>query len=159
MANGKSSFQTALDLAATTRNYSPSRAPLQATRRRARFSCTGLGGTDEHYFELGSLALPGCRIVPEECKLRYTGTGTIDAKFTLKKVNAAGDTVVDISAATATIAALTAVTALAKPTGTLDTVELAETDSLRLYVTDGAGADAVVPTTAVVIVEVVYDVE
>ncbi|MEN3940674.1 hypothetical protein WJU23_05215 [Prosthecobacter sp. SYSU 5D2] len=154
-----STYQTSLLAAAAGRTFSPNKGVLHATRRRARFECVGIGGLLEHYFDLGSLAIPGCRVVPEECRLRFTGTGTIDAKFTLKKVNADGDAVVDLSAATSTIAALTAAVSLAKPSGTLDTVELATDDMLRLYVTDGAGSDAVVPTTASVIVEVVYDVE
>lgn len=160
MGSLNSDFQAASILAAASRNYSPSRAPLAATRRRARFTWTADGSrADGDTVVLGSLALPGCRIIPEECRIRGTGSVNPAVKFTLEKTDSAGANPVALSAQTAEVTSPTATTTFALPSAGGDTVALAETDLLKLVLNYGTGTTLTLAATNTFVVEVVYDVE
>lgn len=156
MANGTSTLRTALDAAQTTRNGAVSFDGVQATRRVYRDSVVGLGNhSNNEYFDLMGLGLPGARIVPEECRLRFSGSGTVDFKARLQKVASDG-TATNLSAATPTISALTAAIAIASTDGgPLPLIE--PTDRLRLLLLTGASA-VTIPDTATIHIEVAYDV-
>ena len=160
MANTKSIYQLAVDLAATTRNYSPSRAPLHQTRRQALFSLVPTGTHSEaDIIPLGSLGMPGCRVVPEECRIRGTGETTMAVKFTLGKTDSAGDNFVALSAQTAQVTDPVVTTGFAIPTAGGAPPELAETDILVLKVNYGTGTTLTLDAASTQQIEVGYTVE
>jgi hypothetical protein len=157
MANGNSDYQTAVNAAAKSRTTTPNDDNIALARLQARFVLTGLGTeTTGQYHVLGCLKTYGARVIPEQVRLRFTGSGTVDFKVQLVKVNAAG-TQVALSAVSGNITALTAVVALTAIGGTPigDTVELAQTDELRLVFTTGS-ATVAFPATAGIVAEVAY---
>lgn len=157
----KSTEQTAIESADLRSVVNLDQRTLE--KRVARFNVTGTGTVDTaSYFDLGQLVgIAGAKIIPEECRLRYSGTGTPDVKFTLKKANAAeqasaGDgTITTLSAASSTISALTAVTAFVAVATAGTDYSVDATDMLRLYITTGASL-CTLPTTTKVEVEITY---
>lgn len=132
------------------------RTGLQLMQRRAVFHYVPKATeVTTEYIVLGSLGIDDARIDPARSVLRFTGTGTIDFKATLKKLSTTG-TQTNISAVTATIAALTAPIPLAAPIGAGDLVTLDQTDKLILTLTTGATA-VTLPVTAGIIAEIAYD--
>jgi hypothetical protein len=132
------------------------RTGLQLVRRTAVFHYTPAATeVNTEYLVLGSLGIDDARIVPSASILRFTGTGTIDAKFTLKKLSTAA-VQTTISAATATVAALTAPVVLAAPVAAGDLVVLDQSDKLILTFTTGASA-VTLPITMGIIAEIAYD--
>lgn len=160
MANTKSSYQLAVDLAAATRNYSPSIAPLHQTRRQARFSIVPTGTHSEgDIIPLGSLGLPTCRVIPEESRVRGTGSTTMAVKFTLGKTNSEGANFVALSALTAQVTDPVVTTAFAIPTAGGAPPELADGDILALKVTYGTGTTLTLAAASTLQVEVGYTAE
>ena len=160
MADKNSTYQAAVVLSTTSRNYSPSLAPIQATQRVARFSWTAdADHADGDEITLGSLGLTGCRVIPELCRIRGTGSGTSAVKFTLQKTDSAGANAVALSAQTAQVTSATATTTLAIPSAGGDTVELASSDLLKLVLNYGTGATLTLAATNTYVVEVAYTVE
>jgi hypothetical protein len=67
------------------------RSGLQLVRRTAVFHYTPTAAeVTTEWLVLGALGIDDARIVPSATIIRFTGTGTIDAKFTLKKLSTAG---------------------------------------------------------------------
>lgn len=160
MANTKSSYQLAVDLAATTRNYSPSIAPIHQSRRQARFNVVPTGTHSEaDIIPLGSLGLSGCRVIPEECRIRGTGATTMAVKFTLGKTDSAGENFVALSAVTAQVTDPVVTTAFTIPTAGGAPPELAVGDILALKVTYGTGTTLTLAAASTQQVEVGYTVE
>jgi hypothetical protein len=159
MANGKSDWQTALEAAANAKTGTPNRDNLGLVKRVARFIVTTLGNeVNGNYHILGTLQAKGARVVVEETRLRFTGSGTIDFKAQLKKVNTSG-TAVSLSDPTARLQALTAAITLAPIAGTPigDSVSLAADDELRLYFAYGTGTtEPTIPANVGIVVEVTY---
>lgn len=156
MATYYSTYQTA-QRGAHARDVRPDRSQLALQRRVAQFKWTGAAGlANAEYVVLGQLGIPGARIVADQCKIRYEGSGTLDVKFTLQKRDNAG-TATALTAITGNIAAVTAATSLANIANAAgNTPTVAIDDTLELLLSTGATA-VTVPTTATVIVEVVYD--
>jgi len=159
MANSTSTYQAGI-LAAVGASFSPSKAPLTRKRRTAVFQINIVGShATGDYYDLGQLNTAGVRIHPESCKLRFGGSGSVDFKAQLKKVDAVtGANAVALTAVSAEINATSAAISLAAPDGS-NTVLLAVDDMLRLYVTYGTGTTITIPSTLIVYVEVAYDVE
>lgn len=155
MATYYSTYQTA-QRGAHARDVRPDRSQLAMQRRVAQFKWTGAAGLlNADTVVLGQLGIPGARIVADQCKIRYEGSGTLDVKFTLQKRDNAGAATA-LTAITGNIAAVTAATSLANVSGAGNTPTVAIDDTLELLLSTGAAA-VTVPTTATVIVEVVYD--
>ncbi len=160
MATTKSSYQLAVDLAATTRNYSPSRAPLHQARRQARFNFVPTAShADGDVVPLGSLGLPGCRVIPEECRIRGTGGTTMAVKFTLGKTDKDGNNYVALSAQTAQVTDPVVTTGLTIPSAGGAPPELAETDILVLKLNYGTGTTLTLAAASTQQIEVGYTVE
>ncbi len=160
MPSINSDYQASLNLAATTVNYSPSRAPLHAVLRTARFTFTAdADRADGDTVKLGSLALPGARVIPELCRIRGTGSGTTAVKFTLQKTDSAGANAVALSAQTSQVTSAVATTTLAIPTAGGAPVELAETDLLKLVLNYGTGSTLTLAATNTYTVEIGYTVD
>lgn len=161
MANGLSDWQAAIAAAEYAKSGTPNGDVLALSKRVARFTLTGLGNeANEAYHVLGTLQAKGARVIPEECRVRFLGTGTPNLKMQLKKVNAAG-TAVALSAETAqvtfNVASAAVVQTLSGVTGAgVDTVSLNAGDELRLYLTYGTGTTLTLPTTTKMVVEVTY---
>lgn len=153
-------YQAAVVLAATSRNYSPSRAPLTAPARVARFTFTANDAfADGDKVTLGSLGLKNARVIPELCRIRGTGSVNPAVKFTLQKTDSAGANAVALSAQTAQVTSPTATSTLAIPTAGGDTVALAETDLLKLVLNYGTGTTLTLAATNTFVVEVGYSCE
>ena len=160
MAELNSDFQAALVQAATSRNYSPSRAPLHKARRNARFTFTADGSrADGDKIVLGSLALPGCKIIPEETRIRGTGTGTTAVKWTLQKTDKDGNNAVALSAQTSQVTDPKAITTLSAPSSAPAPVALAETDVIKLVMNYGTGTTLTLAATNTFEVEIGYEAE
>jgi|GEM_PF-6078533 len=162
MANSTSTYQAGV-VAASGSAFSPNKAPLARKRKLAAFTinCPG-SNADGDYFDLGSLQLPGCYPNPESIKIRFGGSGSIDAKFTFKKVDSTGANAVALTAQSAEITAITSALAFTAPGVTAagtQSVLLAPTDMLRLYVNYGTGTTLTLANTVILYVEVPYDVE
>lgn len=156
MATYYSTYQTA-QRGIHARDVRPDRSALARHRRTATFQWTGTSGlTNGEYVVLGQLGIAGARIVTDQCKLRYTGSGTLDVKFTLQKIDSALSSATSLTAQTSTITAVTSPTSLAVTSGAGDLPSVAIDDYLILLLSTGASA-VTVPATATVIVEVVYD--
>ena len=131
----------------------------------AYFNATGTGTVDTaSYIDLGKLVgTNGAKLVIEECRIRYGGSGTPDVKFQLKKANAAeqasaGDgTITALSAVTGTVSALTATTTLAAVATAGTSYAVDADDMLRLYLTTGASL-CTLPATTTIEVELTYTV-
>lgn len=162
MANGKSDWQTALEAAAKAKSGIPNRDNLGLSKRTARFVLTGLGNeATDAYHVLGTLQAKGARVIPEECRLRFLGTGSPNIKVQLKRAPAAGTTPVALSKVTDQInfdvAAAAVVQTLSGVTGAgVDTASLLPDDELRLYFTYGTGSTLTFPVTTQIVVEVTY---
>lgn len=153
-------FQTAVVLAAASREYSPSRAPITESVKRARFTFTSTASfADGDKVTLGSLGLTGARIIPEQCVIRGTGSVTTAVKFTLQKTDSAGDNAVALSAQTSQVTSPTATTALAIPSAGGDTVALAPTDLLKLLLNYGTGSTLTLAATNTFVVELAYTID
>jgi hypothetical protein len=135
----------------------PNRDELTRVRRVATFYYTpdDTEVTTE-YVLLGQIGIPGARIVADQCKIRYSGSGTLDVKFTLQKRDSTLATATALSAITSTITAVTSATALAAVSGAGDLTTLEDDEYLSLLLSTGASA-VTLPATATIIVEVVYD--
>lgn len=155
MATYYSTFQTA-QRGSHARDVRPDRSQLAMQRRVAQFKWTGVAGLlNADNVVLGQLGIPGARIVADQCRIRYEGSGTLDVKFTLQSRNNAG-TATALTAVTATITAVTSATSLANVSGAGNTPTVAIDDTLELLLSTGA-TTVTVPATATVIVEVVFD--
>jgi len=160
---GKSAEQTIVE--ANNRRSVVNNDQRTLKKDMARFNVTGLGTVDTaSYFDLGTLTgQQGAVLVIEECRLRYSGSGTPDVKFQLKKANAAeqasagNGTITALSAVTGTIAALTATTAFTAVATAGTSYAVDPSDMLRLYITTGASL-CTLPTTTVVEVELTFTV-
>lgn len=160
MANTKSSYQLAVDLAAASRNYSPSRSPIHQTRRQALFSVVPTGThTEADIIPLGSLNLSNCRVIPEECRIRGTGSTTMAVKFTLGKTDSAGANFVALSAQTAQVTDPVVTTGFAIPAAGGAPPTLAEGDILALKVNYGTGTTLTLAAASTQQIEVGYSVE
>ena len=160
MASINSDYQAEVALAATSRNYSPSKAPIHAAVRLARFEWIGTGSfADGDKVTLGSLGLPGCRVIPELCRIRGTGSGTTAVKFTLQKTDSAGANAVALSAQSSQVTSAVVTTTFAIPSAGGDTVALAETDLLKIVLNYGTGSTLTMADTNTYVVEVAYSVE
>jgi len=159
MATFYSTYQAA-QRAPQALNTRANRAPLNQMRRVATFRYTPTDGeVDGERIILGQLGIPGARIVAGQCVIRYTGSGTLDVKFTLQKGDPTLTTFTAISAITATITAVTAPTALTVPAAAAgDLLTLDADDYLAVLLSTGASA-VTTPATATFIFEVVYDAE
>lgn len=156
MATFYSTYQTK-QRQASSLHVRANRDEIARHRRVATFSYTPDDSeVDGEYVILGQLGIPDARIIADSCKLRYTGSGTLDVKFTLKKIDTTLTTITAISAQTATITAVTSPTSLAVPSGAGDLKTVAVDDYLILVLNTGASA-VTLPATATIIVEVVYD--
>jgi hypothetical protein len=156
MATFYSTYQTK-QRGGTNLHVKPDRDELTRVRRVATFYYTGLGTeVNTEYVVLGQLGIPGARIVADQCKLRYSGSGTLDIKFTLQKRDVTLATATALTAVTATITAVTSATSLAAVSGAGDLPTVLGDDYLSLLLSTGA-TTVTLPTTATVIVEVVYD--
>lgn len=157
MATFYSTYQTK-QRQASSLHVRPNRDDLTRVRRVATFSYTPDDSeVNGEYVVLGQLGIPGARIVSDQCKLRYTGSGTLDAKFTLQKRDVTLATATALTAITATITGVTSPTSLAVVSGAGDLPSLEEPDDyLCLLLSTGASA-VTLPATATIIVEVVYD--
>lgn len=161
----KSTEQTNIENSVANRRIAVNLDQRTLDKKVARFNATGTGTVDTgSYVDLGSLTgINGAVLIPEECRLRYGGTGTPDVKFQLKKANAAevasagAGTITALSAVTATIAALTSPTALAAVAAAGASYAVDDTDMLRLYLTTGASL-CTLPATTTVEVELTYTV-
>jgi len=132
------------------------RSGLQLVRRVAVFHYTPAASElNNEWIVLGSLGIDDARIIPSLSYIRFSGTGTIDFKATLKKLGPTG-TQTTISAATATVAALTAPIVLAPVAGVGDAIVLDQADKLILVLTTGASA-VTLPVTCGIIIEIAYD--
>lgn len=131
---------------------------IHMTRRVARFLYTPTDAeVDGERIILGQLNIPNARIIPDQCKIRYSGSGTLEVKFKLQK-SADLVTFVDLTAQTAAITAVTAPTTLAVPSGAGDTKELEHAEYLAILLNNGTSA-VTLPATAGLIFEIVYDAE
>ncbi len=157
MATFYSTYQTK-QRQSHVRDSRADRSELCRQRRVATFYYTPDDSeVNGEYVVLGQLGIPGARIVADQCKIRYTGSGTLDVKFTLQKRDAATMTATALTAITSTITAVTSATALAAVSGAGDLPTVAIDDYLTLLLSTGASA-VTLPATAGIIVEVVYDV-
>lgn len=155
MANGKSDWAQSLLDAKTKRNVQPVANRVQRGRHTAIFTVTLLGTEGAAgYHELGPLLIPGARIIPEECRLRFGGTGTMNFTAKINKVDKDGASSVDLTATTSAVTAATAAITFAAAGGG-ERPLLAKDDVLRLTFPDGT------TTTAgrILYVEVAYDVD
>ena len=156
MATFYSTYQTA-QRQSYKRDTRPDRSELARVRRVATFSYTPDDSeVNGEYVVLGQLGIAGARIVADQCKIRYTGSGTLDVKFTLQKIDSAFASATSLTAQTSTITAVTSPTSLAVPNGAGDLKTVAIDDYLILLLSTGASA-VTLPATATIIVEVVYD--
>ena len=155
MATYYSTYQTA-QRGSAARDVRPDRSALARVRRVATFEWVGASSlANAEYIVLGKLGIAGARIVADQCKLRYKGSGTLDVKFTLQKRDNTA-TATALTAITATITAVTSATALANVSGAGDLPTVAIDDDLELLLSTGASA-VTIPATATIMVEVVYD--
>lgn len=151
MATFNSATKTAQDTKATTRNVSPSFRSLQQVIKYAFFPYT-FAGTEAttDIIVLGSLGVPGAKVVPELSRIRDTG-GAQDLDVSMK-LNAlvGGVTSTDLSG---TVAFDNASIVFTEVAGSA-LVELGATDDLRLIINDGAiGA---VTAGETIMVEIAY---
>lgn len=148
LASINSDYQAGVVLAGASRNYSPSRAPLHQQVKDAVFTFTGTASfADGEKVTLGSLGIPGATIIPDECFIRGTGTGTTAVKFRLRKAKADGTSPVNLTAETAQVTSATAKTVFAIPTagGALVTPDV--DDLLELVLTFGTGTTLTMAAT------------
>ncbi len=150
MTSYNSTYQAAVVAAsAGTGSFSANKAPLARKPRTAFFQVALPSGTvvnDGDVFNLGSLGIPGCYVKPEGCRIRFAGTGSVDAKFTFQKVDVTGTTVTKCTEKTGEITSITAVVTGGAPTSTstvspisapTQLVPLAYNDMLQLLVNYG----------------------
>lgn len=155
-----SDFQAAVVLAAASRNYSPSRAPIAAKLHIARFTWTsGVGHADGDLVTLGSLGLAGARVHPSLSRIKGTGTVTTAVKMTLQKTTAAGASAVALSAITAQLTDPLTVTTLAPVAAAPDTTALAADDLLKIVLNYGTGSTLTLAATNTYVAEIVYSIE
>jgi hypothetical protein len=156
MATFYSTYQTK-QRSGSNLHSKPNRDELTRVRRVATFYYTPDDTeVNGEYVVLGQLGIPGARIVADQCKLRYSGSGTLDAKFTLQKRDVTLATATALTAITSTITAVTSATSLAAVSGAGDLPTVEDDDYLSLLLSTGASA-VTLPATATIIEEVVYD--
>ncbi|CAB4163521.1 hypothetical protein UFOVP813_28 [uncultured Caudovirales phage] len=160
LASIDSDFQAAVVLAASSRNYSPSRAPIASPVHIARFPWTsGAGHSNGDLVTLGSLGLAGARVIPALSRIVGTGTVTAAVKMTLQKTNAAGASAVALSAQTAQITDPLTVTTLAPVAAAPDSTVLAADDLLKVVLNFGTGSTLTLAATNTFVAEIAYTVE
>lgn len=151
MANGASAWATAINAAPTSRTSHPSWHSYHFNRKVRRDVVTLLGNeANGAYHDLASLQVEGAVLIPEQCVIRYGGSGTVNLTARLDKIDAAGAVTnltgtVTVDATGIEVFAAAANTAL--PT-------LAATDKLRLTF------PAVTTTTAgrLLLIELAFDI-
>src|SRR5574343_1786583 len=147
MATFYSTYQTK-QRQSYARDVRADRSELSRIRRVATFSYTPDDSeVNGEYVVLGCLGIAGARIVSDQCKIRYTGSGTLDVKFTLQKIDSAFASATSLTAQTSTITAVTSPTSLAVPSGAGDLKTVAVDDYLILLLSTGASA-VTLPATA-----------
>jgi hypothetical protein len=160
LASINSDYQAEVVLAGSSRNYSPSRAPLAAAVHLARIPFTSTAAfADGDKVTLGSLGLEGVRVIPELSRIRGTGTVTTAVKFTLQKTDSAGANAVALSAQSAQVTDPKAVTTLTPVAAAPDTTELAADDLLKLVLNYGTGSTLTLAATNTFVVEIAYSKE
>lgn len=128
MATFDSTFMAAI-VSANPRT-SPNRDELGLTRKLARFAYTLTGSEAANdVIRLGSLQTEGARVLPENCRVRFGGSGSLDLTVKLTKTDSAGANSVNLSATTSAIQAAAAVITLTAASGA-DTVLLGRDDIL-----------------------------
>lgn len=160
MASINSDFQAAVVLAAASRNYSPSRAPVASKLYIARFTWTSTAShADGDLVTLGSLGLAGARVIPSLSRIKGTGSVTTAVKMTLQKTTAAGASAVALSAITAQLTDPLTVTTLAPVAASPDSVALAADDLLKVVLNYGTGSTLTLAATNTYVAEIAYTVE
>jgi hypothetical protein len=152
MANGKSAEYQAVIDSPTKLYVRQNDDALQMEIRHGVETVTLLGNEGVNdYHDLAGPRLSGVEILPEESRIRFGGTGTVNLSAKLAKVAADG-TVTDITAAAALTAAAAVPFAPAAAIAATAPIQLARGDRLRLIVT------AVTTTTAgrIILVEYAY---
>jgi len=148
LASIDSDYQAGVVLAGSSRNYSPSRAPLHQQVKDAVFNWTATASfADGDKVTLGSLGIPGATVIIDECSIRGTGSGTPAVKFTLQKTDADGDNAVALSAQTAQVTSATAKTSFAIPTAGDDLITLNHDDLLKIVLNYGVSTTLTLAAT------------
>jgi hypothetical protein len=143
-----SDYQAGVVLSGSSRNFSPSKAPLNQTVKDAVFLWTANASfADGDKVTLGSLGIPGAQIIIDECSIRGTGTVNPNVKFTLQKTDADGTNAVALSAQSAQITSPTAKTTFAIPTAGDDLITLAQDDLLKVVIAPGTGSTLTLAAT------------
>jgi hypothetical protein len=147
-ASINSDYHAGVVLSGSSRNFSPSKAPLHQSVKDAVFPWTATASfADGDKVTLGSLGIPGAQIVIDECSIRGTGTGTPAVKFTLQKTDADGNNAVALSAQTSQVTSATAKTSFAIPTAGDDLITLAQDDLLKVVLNYGTGTTLTLAAT------------